>query len=449
MLNYSSATNHRESRSDNKKLYLIWDLDGEFATFRRHMAELWVISSIGWGWLGWSSTLILSGDILADRGSEGFQILREIERLRKEAEGVWWNIVVLAGNHEEVMIWYFMGHSFNCHTDVQNPLQLSRDYPAFEGICEALAYGENYHEVLQNMNSTPEGRAVLREICKMSLLYKVGNTLHFHTPPGLKMLDMINDEYRNSLLKWAEPMKALEISIENINHSWQTLLEKILLQPENFTEQDKKAYLYYASAFLNTANGTAEAIKARWYNPDDYPDAIVPSTHSLYTILKSSWVEKIFHGHTDTEVRIDWFQVIWINRVHHTENLIEVSTLMRNSINRLQDLPDREKMAFLILESMKEIPESFRMRKVRIPWWSISYLRETGVSRDEFIRHVESLFPTKDAHWNREMQFSDTGREFRFEYCKISNETRTPIYTENPTAYDQLMEALEKEQAPN
>lgn len=47
------------------------------------------------------------------------------------------------------------------------------------------------------------------------------------------------------------------------------------------------------------------------------------------------------------------------------------------------------------------------------------------------------------------MQFSDTGREFRFEYCKISNETRTPIYTENPTAYDQLMEALEKEQAPN
>lgn len=58
-------------------------------------------------------------------------------------------------------------------------------------------------------------------------------------------------------------MKALEISIENINHSWQTLLEKILLQPENFTEQDKKAYLYYASAFLNTANGTAEAIKAR------------------------------------------------------------------------------------------------------------------------------------------------------------------------------------------
>ena len=449
MKGYSDIKDQRESPQKDWILCLIWDLDGNFSEFLRHMKELQLLENADWEWLWWSTTLILSGDILADRELGGFQILREVARLRKEAEKEWGSITILAGNHEEVMIWYFIGYSFNCNSDVKNPLQLSLDHPSFNGIREVLKYGNNYHDVLANMKNDKNGRVVLEEMVKIKLLYKIWDTLHFHTPPWLKMLSIIATEYEKNISWWVLPKDILETTIQSINQAWQKILQKMLFQSQDFTEDGKKEYLQYAGAFLSTANGTAEAIRARWSNPEDYPGAIVPDVHKAYDLFKSSWIQEIFHGHTDTEVRIFWFQVIGINRRNHKKSLTEkFSDAARSKAHLIQTLPDRDTFSDIILENMKKLPDSFSMRKIRIPWHLISYIQWGNISKEHFIHHAESLFPEMNSEWSRQMNFSNTGNEFRVEYKSLLW-WKTPIYIENPTSYDTLMGALEKWKVPS
>lgn len=64
-------------------------------------------------WNGANHHAVYLGDILADRGMDGFTIMDQIDHLREQAQEEKGNISVIAGNHEEFLLEYLTNQYYN------------------------------------------------------------------------------------------------------------------------------------------------------------------------------------------------------------------------------------------------------------------------------------------------------------------------------------------------
>ena len=332
---------HIETPKNSHALWLIGDLDGAYGAMIAHLlnvraieaGEVWKDAKIPI-WTGWNMKVIFSGDILADRKCDGFQILLALSELRKQAQEAWWDITVLAGNHDERMIGYLTGRY--AHLDLWELIgEKSARYPSWDyfGITELerfltedqkkLSSQEKRIAILQAMRKDAKWKIILQEICKMKLVHIDWNGIHFHTQPSRGMLDSIANEYKsnNNNLKGA---------IDAINNTWNDLLTRILLWwKENNTY--KNIYTTFANIFLHPLNGTEKNMLPRINHKDRdneknkevvksitevWSKNITPVDHPTYGYMRDAGIDTLYHGHTnDTSLEIEWIKVVNLNRI--------------------------------------------------------------------------------------------------------------------------------------
>jgi hypothetical protein len=316
---------HIETQKTHQPLWLIWDLDGKYDHFSKHLSiGLWVvpknkfgiISSIFNGnipvWAWWNMHLIFSGDILADRWMDGFRILRAISWLRDQARPLWWDIEILAGNHEERMIGFLMGRYDETITD---RIRWSKEWNThqFQGIDELSEFGGDRSEILSNMRKSEKWTMILQEMRNMKLSIIHWDGIHFHTPPSRSMLDMIAYFYEKN-------GKDIISAIRVINQSWNTILQRVLLQERNINQINSKsmqstlpAYRIYASTFINTLSGDRDEVEERGWCAQKNKWQIFTSYHRTYKYLRDAGITTIYHGHTDSIFTVNGFKVINMN----------------------------------------------------------------------------------------------------------------------------------------
>ncbi len=297
-----------------KTLCLIGDLDGSMSNFLIHLRSLkltkrWNLINQLLGklptWIGWSMRLILSGDILADRSTDGFSILQLVNHLRSQAELLWGGIDILAWNHEEKMIWFLVGN-------YGDTITLASQWTNWDhrGITELSEFWSDRSSILDKMRTTDKWRMILSEIWRMNLILIQWDTIHSHTPMSKWMLDSILALYHQS-------GNSIASTIDHLNSSWRQLLTRLLweknLQPDEYYRLLAE-YRYLANIFLHPLNGTRESIIRRWWHPGHRIDKIVPDKHPAYDAFLNSWIHTIYHGHTDDKIAVAGLQVVSVNR---------------------------------------------------------------------------------------------------------------------------------------
>lgn len=303
---------HLEIANKNpQRTWLIGDLDGSFANFIRHMNELRMLSE-KWEWIWWNTRLIFSGDILADRWDNGFEILLKIHELRIAAEKAGWSIDILAWNHEWFMLLYFRGADIQAFSSENLPKISPRS--EHYGMTELLQYWSNRDEIIKNMRTDPQWRTVLEEICKMKLMTYTEDALHFHTPPSNNMLNIMMGFYKNMDCD-------LRKGIHRINTLWEASLRSILLGEKfphtNWGKTAKDVYDLFHNSFLHTYNGSIEMIASRtknWFNEKKHWGNVVPKEHPMYKIIYVSWFKVIYYGHDNNDLEIPWIATKSMNR---------------------------------------------------------------------------------------------------------------------------------------
>lgn len=325
---------HIEAETNTQQLWLIWDLDGNYKKMIHHLNKIWAIESNDLFevatmpiWTGWNMKVIFSGDILADRKCDGFQILLALSELRKQAQEAWWDITILAGNHDERMIGYLAGR----YDDIKWWVLLGSGWDHI-GMTELewflyeadknLIGKERRLKILQNMRKNAKWHIILQEICKMKLVHIDGNGIHFHTQPSLGMLDSIATVYKshNNNMKGAT---------DAINNTWNDILTRILLRWHEVLKY-RSIYFNFANIFLHPLNGTEKNILPRINHKDRdneknkevvksitevWSKNITPVDHPTYGYMLDAGMDSIYHGHTDdTSLKIKWIEVFTLNR---------------------------------------------------------------------------------------------------------------------------------------
>ena len=313
---------HIEVATKPQQIWLIGDLDGKFSNLEKHLRSLWVIperkigSILRWDqelvWTGGNTHIIISGDILADRYMEGFNIMESLRKIRIQAQEKWWNIEVLVGNHDDRMIGFLMGKWWEYITDeIRWSLDRSTGKKDHIGMDELLNFWKNRTEILQNMRNDPRWRMLLDEICMMNIFVKKWNALHFHTPPSKLMLDILYAKYNTK-------SRNLLSVIESINTNWKNTLRTGFFDPKReWYDKLKIHYSILASAFLHPLNGTEDNMRERLKkgNIDLYTQNITPSNHPFYTVLSEECgIDTIYHGHTERIPEVEGINFVGINR---------------------------------------------------------------------------------------------------------------------------------------
>ncbi len=315
---------HIEVATKPQPIWLIGDLDGKYDNMITHLlsvggiksGEIWKDAAIPI-WTGWNMKVIFSGDILADRHCDGFQILLAIANLRQQAQREWWDITILAGNHEERMIGYLVGRYD--HLDLWDLIgEKSERYPLWDyfGITELEWFISEEEElngkkkriaILEAMRKNEKWKMLLQEICNMKLVHIKWDSIHFHTQPSKWMLDDIATKYRanNNNLQWA---------LDYINTNWTRVLTSILIQ-ENENITHKNVYKDIAKKYLHTLNGTRVHIRNKRQNPENHEEQITPLDHPTYGYMRDAGIRYLCHGHTDNkDLKIPNIRVINLNR---------------------------------------------------------------------------------------------------------------------------------------
>jgi hypothetical protein len=99
ILPISSAA--RENVADGR-IVAIGDLHGDFDAWREIARAARIINSKG-KWIGGKTTLVQMGDV-TDRGPDSLKIIRDLQRLEKQAAKRGGEVIVLIGNHEAMNV---------------------------------------------------------------------------------------------------------------------------------------------------------------------------------------------------------------------------------------------------------------------------------------------------------------------------------------------------------
>jgi hypothetical protein len=247
-----------------RDLAFIGDLHGSFRAYTKSLKALNLVDE-ALNWKAGKTKLIFLGDILADRNMQGFQILEDIHRLRKQAQIHEGSIDLVAGNHDDYAISFLRDapvpiRKIGSPPPLTLPFELFDDYSVLRlcsinysgiGINEFIEFlprklinkesniyyqlskdkeelpnifrpNQTYNkEVLKNMRKTKRGKILLEMMTTYNVCIKADDTLSHHTTLNDEMLrlikllgvDKINEIYQKILKKELLGQK-IKISIE-------------------------------------------------------------------------------------------------------------------------------------------------------------------------------------------------------------------------------------------
>ena len=284
--------------NEAKETIAIGDSNGNYENFCKNMRSTGVIDN-NEKWIAGNKKVKIHGDILADRGTEGFKILAKIVELRKEARVAGGDITIIAGNHEYLILAFLLNGIGifkdeeaaigNCMIGDQQGKGLA-ELTAFTGdgtiitdLFKATIDRLDRDEILRNMRASEYGLMILNEIANMKLCDQVGDTLYVHTDPTNAMLQMI-----------------LSKGVDGINNEFQESIREPLLTGEEFDKSKGvlfDTFLHPSNRTFVTATRAAEAEGAT-----NIPAAAAKKaniSHDLLKQLKASGVNRIVFGHSN------------------------------------------------------------------------------------------------------------------------------------------------------
>ncbi len=284
-INYSQLKREKVVRKYD--VMIVWDLHWKKIAYNENLKTLWVIDN-NWNWIWWNKTVVFLWDILADRWTDGLEIMIEINKLRKDARMVWWDIKVIAGNHED----FFIDFLIWIKTNKGDPFWLlnAKHKNQWLWLLELKRYwsqelrNTSYEDpqiweklwkerknILLNMRNDQEWKIILDEICNMELVTRIDDSLFLHTNPTNKLLCQL---------------KVKNFDFFQMNYIFRKWLEDILLKWKRLEDiprwyllsfrESKKIFLHTWNR-INFANNTLE--------------------HDLV----QNWINNIFHWHTHSD----------------------------------------------------------------------------------------------------------------------------------------------------
>ncbi|MCF7846003.1 MAG: hypothetical protein K9L85_02080 [Candidatus Peribacteraceae bacterium] len=249
-----------EKVSSKKELVAIGDLHGSIEHFWANLESGGLVDA-NHRWIGGNRKVVFHGDILADRNTDGFKILSEINKFRKQGA----DISIVAGNHDDFMLSFLLGRNGENGTGLAISMQGNQgkgllELTEFSGngrrmknFESALNEGRlNRRQILQAMRQSERGRMLLEEICNMKLCDQVGDVLHMHIDPTMDTLEAIATH-----------------GVDAINQEFQTALRKTLLDGQPFNNErynklfdifldTKHRNIYENISSISTRNGNAD-----------------------------------------------------------------------------------------------------------------------------------------------------------------------------------------------
>lgn len=289
----------------NNNFSVVWDVDWDYWNFEKMSIESWIMD-INWNWINWNNKAIYLWDILADRSADWLKILEKIRNLKKQAKSQWWDVEVIAWNHDEFLFWYLSWKWVNI-PNLEYYLKYNDEWIWL--LTELKKYWQNLYnpsEILQNMKTSSEGLQDLENIINMKLCVVSWDTIFFHTPPNDIMFEII----------FSQNWKTIEEKVENLNKNWKSALNWVLLN--DWFGNTTAFYQKYAKAFLNTANDTEDWIILRGWEEalKKYSDQIAFENTYYYQQLKNSWINNLVYWHTDSLLskKISWVNTYMMNR---------------------------------------------------------------------------------------------------------------------------------------
>jgi hypothetical protein len=99
-----------EAVERSSDVVVVADLHGEMIAFEGNLQAAHLIDANG-DWKGRNKKVFFQGDIIADRGKNGLEILRKIHTLREQAQKDGGDIEVIVGNHDDFMISFLTGRN--------------------------------------------------------------------------------------------------------------------------------------------------------------------------------------------------------------------------------------------------------------------------------------------------------------------------------------------------
>lgn len=250
---------------------LIGDLHGQYVAYVDNLRAAGLIDQNG-HYVGGAQVTVFHGDILADRGTGSFEILRNLRTLRQQALEAGGDVVVLAGNHEDMAISFLSGEniaaanvdglSMGIHNEqgagLVEFIKVFSTRDGHEKVTNLFEAIQLYHgdtkamqrDVLMNMRNTNEGRQILEDICSLRLLDQIDDTLVLHTELTPKIVQMLSSG------------DSIGNTIDNINRIYQQGLRHLLLGEGTRPE----AYNLVRDTFLDVGN---RAYYSKKYRPGD------------------------------------------------------------------------------------------------------------------------------------------------------------------------------------
>lgn len=254
-----------------------WSYEGYLANLK----SLWIINSAG-KFTGSKTRIVLVGDILWDRNTGSMDTYRHIDWLKKQ----WADIQVLAGNHEDFVIGFLTDGNHAWSDALAQTLRGQWEWllefgrfvdPNLQSINPRTFPDKK--DILTAMRDSTKGRQILEQMCQMKLGEHIDDTLFVHTDPTAGMINMIQKYW-----------------IDKINQIFQANMRASLLEGKEL--KTEPSFETIRDVFLHTENGRSE----------ERP----PMTENQWSALRSAWINRIIHGHTNhngQHIRVWWVEV--------------------------------------------------------------------------------------------------------------------------------------------
>lgn len=321
----------------SETLYL-GDLHGNYRVFEETVVNVLKLATKGADgnlvWVGGNRKFNDLGDIVFDRVTESFQILRQMRNLRVQAAKEGGRVEVVAGNHEDFAIGFFMGgpdmlDAFRnaMRTDSAGNRQgagiyeffakytaMGRHHAQYEGLTrdpkktlpetaatlwEKLIDLRNSHkildeletyrkEILANMAKDAEGLEILEELARLKLvLADDGVSISIHTEP--------TDQILASLTNNTNERAGVEKNVTELNAKFRILLEKLFLKQTDLSDEEKAELNELRNTFIYTDNRNFKAYYEEGQINKDNLKALADAGYKV-----------IVHGHTDLNYAISF-----------------------------------------------------------------------------------------------------------------------------------------------
>jgi hypothetical protein len=261
----------------NTDVLAVGDLHGNFGVYRTNLESLGAVNRDG-DWTGGNKKIVFHGDILADRNTQGTDILEDIARLREQAKKEGGDIIVLAGNHDDWALAYLGNTKASMDNSPTTLAILNNDQGKgiiefsnkfmntdFQDVYDLFQSSISNKDILTSMKKTTEGMRLLQQMTEFKIIEHIDDTLFMHTNASEKMMDMI-----------------LTHGVDTINNTYQEGLRDMLLN----NKAPSKGYKEITDIFLDTNTRDSDFVQNQG------------------EALKDIGINRIIHGHTNENGKI-------------------------------------------------------------------------------------------------------------------------------------------------